>query len=807
VEKIHSLLKRQIRKYFNDSLEVPKEWQGFIEMVNNAYHEFDTDRNMLERSLDLSSQELLQANTEMRVIFEAIPDLFFRLDYSGTILDCKTSTASDLYISRKELIGNKIYKIPIMPAAKRFKNAIEELGRTMAMVSIEYSLALQGEEHFYEARLVPALENEIIVVVRNVTERKTAENALRESEKKYRSIFENSVEGIFQTTPEGEFINANPSLARMFGYNSPEEMLKALAQTGGKQFVVPEDFARFKEIIEKYQILRGFETQAYGKDKNITWISINARIVKNEGGRAICYEGTIENINDRKRAEEALFESEEKYRSIIEESHIGVYIIQGGIFRFVNKTFCEILGYTHEEIIDRLSPRYFTLPEDLPYIEENLEKKHLGKAKKRTELTYRIRRKDGEIRTIKVIDSTILYKRKLATIGTLLDITKEKVLEQQLLRSQKLETVGRLAGGIAHDFNNMLGVILGNAQLARMNLPHEDKKVSKFFSEIEGAISQAAGFVRQLLAFSRRQVLELKTIDVNDLVANFEKMIHRIIGEHIEMSISYAPDLPMIKVDEAQINQILLNLVVNAREAMPAGGNLTIETSVTYIDEDCVALFPDASPGRYALLSVADTGVGMDKKIAINIFEPFFTTKDGGSGLGLSVVYGIVKQHGGFITVDSEVGKGTAFKVYLPSVEKTVEVTREKQHSMMAGNETILIVEDHDEYRKVEAAMLGRLGYKVYTASDGIEGVALFREKSKEIDLVILDAVMPKMSGRETLDEMKKACPSVPFLFVTGYSDGIHASYMPEKGIYILQKPYSLDALSQKIREIIERRK
>jgi two-component system, cell cycle sensor histidine kinase and response regulator CckA len=678
VEKIHSLLKRQMRKYFNDSLEVPQEWQGFIEMVNNAYHEFDTDRNMLERSLELSSQELLQANTEMRVIFEAIPDLFFRLDYNGTILDCKTNTASDLYISRKELIGNKIYKIPILPAAHRFKDAIEELKRIMAMVSIEYSLTLRGEEHSYEARMVPALENEIIVVIRNVTERKIAENALRESE--------------------------------------------------------------------------------------------------------------------------------EKYRNVVEGSHVGVYIIQDNLFRFVNNTFCEIHGYSYEEVADILGPQDFAVPEDLDFLEQNLKKRYTGEAKM-AEIAYNIRHKNGEVRTIKVISSATLYKKRPAIIGTLLDISKEKALEEQLLQSQKLETIGRLTGGIAHDFNNMLGVILGNTQLAMMNLSPDDT-ATKFCSEVEKATHRAAEFTHQLLAFSRRQVLEIKTIDINDILANFERMVQHVIGESIEMGITYKANLPPIKADSAQINQILLNLMVNAREAMPNGGKLIIETDLLYIDEKRTPLFADAQRGYHVLISITDTGIGMDKEMLTKIYEPFFTTKSHGTGLGLSVVYGIVKQHAGFIDVQSRPGKGTSFRIYFPSVEEADAVIQKKQSFRMTGNETVLIIEDDDEFRKVESAILEKLGYTVCMASDGFEGIEIFKAKNDEISLVILDLVMPKMNGWEILSEMRKIKPAIPSLFVTGYGlDGAYVKYIPEEGIDILQKPFSFDALSQKVREVINRNK
>jgi two-component system cell cycle sensor histidine kinase/response regulator CckA len=418
-----------------------------------------------------------------------------------------------------------------------------------------------------------------------------------------------------------------------------------------------------------------------------------------------------------------------------------------------------------------------------------------------------MRRKDGEVRTIKVISSATLYKNRPAIIGTLLDISKEKALEEQLLQSQKLETIGRLTGGIAHDFNNMLGVILGNTQLAMMNLSPDDTATA-FCSEVEKATHRAAEFTHQLLAFSRRQVLEIKTIDLNEILANFERMVQHIIGEYIEMRITYKAGLPLIKADSAQINQILLNLMVNAREAMPDGGKLTIETDLLYIDEKRTPLFADAQRGYYVLISITDTGIGMDKEMLTKIYEPFFTTKSHGTGLGLSVVYGIVKQHAGFIDVQSRPGKGTSFRIYFPSVEEADAVIQKEQSFIMTGNETVLIIEDDDEFRKVESAILEKLGYKVYMASNGIEGIEVFKAKNGEISLVILDLVMPKMNGWEILSEMRKIKPAIPSLFVTGYgSDGAYMKYMPEKGIDILQKPFSFDALSQKVREVINRHK
>ena len=488
---MHSLLKRQLKRIFGDSFIIPDEWQDLFDMVNNAYHASDSDRNMLERSLELSSHELLQANSEMRAIFEAVPDIFFRIDASGNILDCKTGNTSDLFLSRQNLIGNKIYDIPSTLVSNKFRKALEDVKQKKAAVSFEYSLFLHETEHFYEARLIPLLENQIIIIIRNVTNRKEAESALKVSEERYRSIFENSVEGIFQITPEGAFINVNPSLARMLGYNTPGELMSKVSFADNNQFVMPQAFTRFKELIEKHEVLRGLEAQVYRKDRNKIWISIYARIVREKEGDIARYEGTIENITDRKHAEEALFESEEKYRSIIEESHVGVYIIQNGVYRFVNQTFCEIHGYDYDEIVDRMKPDDLAHAEDISSIKESIKKIYMGDVKT-VELTYRARRKDGEIRDMKAINSFILYKRKQAIIGTLLDVSKEKVLEQQLLQSQRLEGIGKLAGGIAHDFNNMLGVILGNTQLAMMNVSPQDK-VYELCSKIEAAASRAAG--------------------------------------------------------------------------------------------------------------------------------------------------------------------------------------------------------------------------------------------------------------------------------------------------------------------------
>jgi signal transduction histidine kinase len=381
-----------------------------------------------------------------------------------------------------------------------------------------------------------------------------------------------------------------------------------------------------------------------------------------------------------------------------------------------------------------------------------------------------------------------------------------KELEHQLFQSQKLETVGRLSGGIAHDFNNMLSVILGNAQLIRMT-GAGNAKVNERCVSIEEAVSKAAGFIKQLLAFSRTQTLELKNVNLNSMVADFEKMIRRIIGEHIEIHMNFSMLATTVKVDMAQINQVLLNLVVNAREAMTNGGDLFIKTDIIHADEDFCRGHLDAIPGRYVVLSVTDTGTGMEKDVVDKIFEPFFTTKETGTGLGLSVVYGIVKQHGGIITVESDPGGGTTFSVFLPHEEKAL--THEKESveapTVMRGSETILVVEDDDNLRETVLSMLQFFGYNVLIAANGLEGIEIYRQKYKEIDLVLMDVIMPKVGGFDAYKQMKTINDSIEVIFVTGYNAGKTLTGMSDyEGYRIIQKPYSFDMLSAGIREILD---
>jgi len=396
--------------------------------------------------------------------------------------------------------------------------------------------------------------------------------------------------------------------------------------------------------------------------------------------------------------------------------------------------------------------------------------------------------------------------RLLSSIKNMVNKLKQmKDIEVQLFQSQKLETVGRLSGGIAHDFNNMLSVILGNAQLISMT--SKDTKIRERCSSIEDAVSKAAGFIRQLLAFSRKQVLDLQHVYLNSMITDFEKMIRRIIGENIEIYLELTSLSSTVKVDTAQMNQVLLNLIVNAREAMPEGGELTIKTDVIHADEEfCKSLY-GANPGRYAVLMVKDTGLGMEKEVIDKIFDPFFTTKETGTGLGLSVVYGIVKQHGGFITVNSVLGKGTTFSVFLPIVDNPADLDHKRSIApvMLKGYETILVVEDDSNLRETVFTMLTFLGYNVLTAQNGLEGIEVYRREYRKIDLVLMDIIMPKISGLDAYMQMKKINNDVMIIFVTGYNAEKTLKNLDNcNDCEILQKPYSFEILSAKIRQMLD---
>jgi two-component system, cell cycle sensor histidine kinase and response regulator CckA len=516
------------------------------------------------------------------------------------------------------------------------------------------------------------------------------------------------------------------------------------------------------------------------------------------------------NIRQRHKAEVRLRASEDNLEKAQSIAHIGSWdhnLLNGRLW-WSPETY-RIFGYDEERPV--VSLEFFLArvhPEDCAAVlRASSEARQHGKA---YSVEHRILRPDGKERLVQQHAEVITGRDGKAArlVGTTQDITDLRSLEGQLRHSQKLEAVGRLAGGIAHDFNNLLTAINGYCDLILDDLPAEDPLRSDLF-EIRRAGERAATLTRQLLAFSRKQVLEPRVINLNTIVAGMDNMLRRLLGEDIELHTHFEPDLGLVKADPGQLEQVILNLAVNARDAMPNGGKLTIETSNAVLDEDYARKHQSIVPGSYTLLAVSDTGCGMDSETQAHLFEPFFTTKDlgKGTGLGLSMVYGIVKQSGGSIWVYSEPRQGSTFKIYLPTLQETREAdaTLEPPEKLADGSETVLVVEDESAVRSFTRMVLQRSGYRVIEASNGEEALSRSRAHRGEIQLLVTDMVMPGMGGRQVAEALERQRPRVRVLYLSGYTEnaiaqrGALGSELP-----FLQKPFTMEALLRKVRQVLD---
>jgi two-component system, cell cycle sensor histidine kinase and response regulator CckA len=523
------------------------------------------------------------------------------------------------------------------------------------------------------------------------------------------------------------------------------------------------------------------------------------------------------NLEDDYPEPVSLSQSEERYRDYFENAKDAIYVHDlTGRYIMVNKAGEDLIGYSREEILQmRISD---VVPQlCLEQIHQRLKEKLADHS-----LTiYEVEaiRKDGSRVPIEV-SSRLIYENgvPVAVQGSARDISERKRAEEalrasqlQLQQSQKLEAIGQLAGGVAHDFNNMLTAIIGYTDLSLRRVGLENP-IRRNLEETKKAAERAASLVRQLLAFSRKQILEPKVLDLNDVVKDMHKMLTRLIGENIKLATRLQTDLGSVKADPCQVEQIIVNLVVNARDAMPRGGRVTIETANVVIDERTAARHVAVNPGEYVMLAVSDTGSGMDQETQSRIFEPFFTTKEvgKGTGLGLSTVYGIVKQSGGNIWVYSELGLGTVFKVYLPRIDETTANTIAQQAQEInapRGTETILLVEDEDVVRGLTRNILMQAGYNVLDAKSGYEAIRLCHAHGGPIDLLLTDVVMPEISGKEVADRLSELRPSIRVLFMSGYTDEAIVQHgVLDANVKFIQKPFTWVALTRKVREVLNRK-
>ena len=508
-----------------------------------------------------------------------------------------------------------------------------------------------------------------------------------------------------------------------------------------------------------------------------------------------------------KRNEQALRRSEARYRSLVQSAVYGIYrSTLESKFLDVNPALIVMLGYSSAEEVLALDPRqdvFVNEGEQARLIEE------FRRAGRMDGVEVRWKRKDGSAITVRISGSAVSSEDEPADVleAIVEDVTERRALEDQFRQAQKMEAVGRLAGGIAHDFNNLLMVICGYTEVMLEQLS-ADHPLQDKVRAVQQASDRATTLTRQLLAFSRKQLLELKIVDVNTIVKDMERLLRPLIGENVELTTSLAKTIGCARADAGQLEQVIMNLVVNAKDAMPSGGRIVIQTSNVTVDDSYRGEHTFIHPGDYVVISVSDTGLGMDKDTQSRIFEPFFTTKEKGkgTGLGLSTVYGIIKQSGGYIFVQSEIGRGTTFTIYLPSVEGPKESTGAAPdwRSAAGGSETVLLVEDEESVRQLVRDTLEAKGYHVIEAENGHAGLAAAEAHSGKIDLVITDVVMPAMGGHELAKRLKEARPAIKVLYLSGYTeDAIVDQGSGENSKAFLQKPFTLQNLARKVREVL----
>jgi len=672
------------------------------------------------------------------------------------------------------------------------------------------------EGEIKEIEFKPTLldDGTIVVIFSDITEQKRSEEALMESEEKYHLVVEHANQGIL-IAQEGMIKFSNPKISEISGYSQEELSSKSFIE-----FIHPDDrqmvFEYHLERLQGKELPHIYDFRILDKEGNIKWLEINVALITWEGRPATL--NFLSDITERVRIEEALRNSEEYFRSIIENALDVVFILDtNGAFRYASPSISELMGYTSEELIGKDSFKYID-PQDLAEFLEVFEE-GIQKPGNTTKLEFRIRHRDGLSRNIEVIIRSLLHIPAVQGIViNARDITNRKkaeeemsTLQEQFRRSQKMEAIGRLAGGIAHDFNNFLTVIKGYSQLSLHELK-EENPLKGNLEEINRASEKAADLTRQLLSFSRSQMMEMKVIDLNTLLKNLNKMLHRVVGEDVELITFLADDLGRIKVDPGQIEQVIMNIVVNAKDAMPSGGKLAIETANVELDETYVRSHIGVKPGHHVMLLVSDTGMGMGSEVKKKIFEPFFTTKekDKGTGLGLSTVYGIVKQSGGDIWVYSEPGYGTTFKIYFPRVDEPQDIDevkeKEVEEGLPHGDETILVVEDNEEVRKVTARILRMQGYRVLEASNEEEAFPICNQHDSPIHLMVTDIVMPKMHGPELAERLSSLYPEMKVIYMSGYvEDVISHQGILEKGMEYIQKPFTVNDLARKVREALDK--
>ncbi len=754
--------------------------------------------------------ELLRESEERyRMLAEASQDMIFIIDRNDRVVYANRCAAKWFEGKPENIIGKNRAELFPQDVSKRQRKSLETVWTSGEPLYMEDDIRFKDKEAFIGTWLVP-LKNErgevqsVMGVSRDITDRKNAEEKLKRSEALFRGLIENTQEIFTIINEKGEMTYLSPSIKRIMGFNIEE-----LSSRNAFDFVHPEDTwilaDAIKEVLEKPAKVVTIEIRMRHKDGSYRYIESTGYNLLHDpaiGGIIV----NSRDITERKQLEQALRESMERFRLIFKHSPVGIFHYDTDLkITEFNDRFVNILQ-SNEERLKGLDMKTLKDKSVLPAL-----LKPLTGGNGFYEGFYSATTSNAKLWiSMQTAPLRDISGRVVGGIGIVEDVTEKKLLEQQLFQSKKLEAVGRLAGGIAHDFNNLLTLIMLHSEVILKEL-EEKGNVSASIKEIYDSAQRASNLTTQLLSFARRQVIEPAVFNINTLIKGINKMLKSLMTEKIHIETILDENIYMVKVDPAQLEHAIINLAINAKDAMPEGGRLIIETQNVFLDENYAKNHPEVVPGRYVLIAVSDTGVGMDEEIKSKIFEPFFTTKKEGTGtgLGLASVYGFIKQSGGHIWVYSEIGKGTTFKIYLPAYMEgrgETKVTKEEPEKLQ-GTETILLAEDEPSILDLVTKILTSSGYRVITARDGIDALEKAEKFEGRIDLLLTDLIMPKLGGKELYERLKKIRPETKALFTSGYTDNviIH-NFIIEEGVNFLQKPFRPEVLLKKIRQVLEGR-